>query len=120
MDIEPGDDDDNEIDPGDDDDVRVAVLGSMDFDATQVNGSTVRFGPSEAAAKKCKVKDTNDDGAMDLVCKFDVRDTGIECGDTQANLVAATFGGESIFGTDSFVTDDCDDDSDSDSDSDSG
>ena len=47
VDIEPGDDD-NEIEPGDDDDVRVAILGSMDFDALQVNESTVRFGPSEA------------------------------------------------------------------------
>ena len=97
---------DNEIEL-DDEKVNVAILGSNDLDAVQVATSTIRFGPSEAAAEKCKIRDTNKDGALDLMCKFDVRETGIACGDTDATLYGATFGGEPIIGTDAVSTIKC-------------
>ncbi len=62
IDIKPGKfrDRPNRLDPNSiDKSIKVAILGTMDFDALQVDQTTIRFGPLGAALDpaKCKVKD---------------------------------------------------------------
>jgi len=116
--------------------IPVAILSTDTFDATQVDVSTVAFGPDGAAVSHGRsfIKDIDYDGDMDLILLFNTQDTGILCGDTEATLTGETFDGVKFSGSDSIKTvgckprnnrcrkrhgDDCDDDSDSDSDSDS-
>jgi len=107
IDIKPGSDP-NGVNPRSKGVIPVAVLGSVDFDATQVDSSTVEFGPDEASAvHDGHVEDVNDDGFADMVFHFVVGDTGIECGATDATLTGETFGGDSITGTDMVKTAGC-------------
>jgi hypothetical protein len=89
--------------------VPVAILGSNDFDALQVDIPTVRFGPSGAEAIwwHPRARDTNRDGFSDLILLFKMRKTGIQCGDTSATLIGATFYGQVFTGTDSIRTVHC-------------
>ncbi len=88
--------------------IPVAVLGSIEFDATQVDFSTVTFGPGDASpVHQGHVKDVNGDGFMDMKFHFKTKLIGIECGDTEASLAGETFSGESITGTDSLKTVKC-------------
>ena len=88
--------------------IPVAVLGSTDFDAMQVDFSTVTFGPDGALpAHDGHVEDVNDDGYMDMMFHFKTQETGIVCGDTEATLNGETFEGTSITGTDTVNTVGC-------------
>lgn len=88
--------------------LRVAILGSMDFDALQTDAATLEFGPDAAAAlHHIRVRDVNKDDFPDIVVRFKIRDTGIACGDTEATLTGETFAGESFGGTDSLITIGC-------------
>ncbi|VUX56277.1 exported protein of unknown function [uncultured Woeseiaceae bacterium] len=82
---------------------------SSNFDALQVDASTVRFGPAQAeiAHSSGHAEDVDSDGDLDLVLHFSTQSTGITCGMTTATLIGKTFGGESIFGTDSVKTVGC-------------
>ena len=78
----------------------MAVLGSVNFDATQVDFSTAEFGPGKASSvRDGHVEDVNNDGFLDMVFHFNTQDTGIFCGDTEARLSGETFGGEAFTGT---------------------
>ncbi len=88
--------------------IPIAVLGSMDFDAGQVDSATVAFGPNgESATHNGHVEDVNDDGFPDMVFHFRSRDIGITCGNTEATLTGQTFGGDAIANTDSVKTAGC-------------
>jgi hypothetical protein len=88
--------------------LRVAVLGSGAFDATQVDSPTVRFGPGNASpVRDGRVADVNHDGSPDMVLFFDTKATGIRCGDTSASLSGQTFGGQRFAGSDSIHTVGC-------------
>ena len=105
IDIRPGSDV-NAVNPKSKGIIRVAVLGSMDFDATQVNSSTVVFGSGKASPVRAgHVEDVNADMLPDIVFHF--RDAGIICGDTTATLTGETFGGNAITGTDAVKTVGC-------------
>jgi hypothetical protein len=100
----------NSIDPSSRRKISVAILGTEDFDALDVNFETVEFGLDGATEShgRAHVKDVDGDGYMDLLLHFDTQDTGIACGDTEATLTGETFGGEPISGSDSIVTVKCD------------
>jgi hypothetical protein len=86
----------------------VAVLGSGEFDATQVDSSTVHFGPGNASAvRDSRVVNVNHDGYRDMLLYFDKKDTGIRCGDDSASLSGKTFDGRSFAGSDSIRTVGC-------------
>ncbi len=102
IDIKPGDDR-NRINLAKDSAVSVAVLTDSEFDALQVDPASVRFVPGEAAASRHRSEDSDGDGDIDLRLRFDLDDTVIACGDTEATLTGATFDGQSITGTDSIT-----------------
>jgi hypothetical protein len=86
----------------------VAVLGSGEFDATQVDSSTVRFGPGNASAvRDSRVVDVNHDGYRDMLLYFDRKDTGIRCGDDSASLRGKVFSGRGFAGSDAIRTVGC-------------
>ncbi len=88
--------------------IPVAVLGSVNFDATQVDFSTAEFGPGKASPiRDGDVEDVNDDDIFDMVFHFNTQETGITCGDTDATLSGETFGGDAFTGTDSVKTAGC-------------
>ncbi len=87
--------------------VPVALLSTADFDALTVDHEAVRFGPAgamEAHANHHGVirheTDVDEDGRLDLLFHFRVDETGIQCGDTQVELVGLTFAGTTIRGID--------------------
>ncbi len=107
IDIKPGSDP-NSVNPRSKGVIPVAVLGSTDFDATQVDFLTVRFGIAEASpAHDGHVEDINHDGYPDMVFHFKTRDTGIICGDTEATLNGEIFDGTPFTGTDAVKTVGC-------------
>jgi len=107
IDIKPGSDP-NSVNPKSKGVVPVAVLGSIDFDATQVDFSTVTFGPGGASpSHDGHVEDVNDDGFVDMVFHFKTQETGIACGDADATLEGETFGGIPFTGTDPVKTVGC-------------
>jgi hypothetical protein len=107
IDIKPGSDP-NSVNPRSKGVIPVAVLGSMDFDTTQIDVSTVFFGPAKASpVHDGHIEDVDADGFMDMVLHFDTQETGIACGDTEATLNGDTHGGGPFTGTDSVNTVGC-------------
>jgi hypothetical protein len=106
IDIKPGSNP-NGINPSKEGVIAVAILGSNDFDATQVIVTTIEFGPDSAApVHDGHVEDVNNDGHPDFVVHFNTPDTGIACGDIDATLTGSA--GEIAFmGTDSVKTSGC-------------
>lgn len=87
--------------------VWVAVLSDSEFDPSQIEIPTVRFGTDEARVIRHRVSDVNGDGLGDLSLCFKIPQTGIACGDTEALLTGATFDSELIEGFDSIRTVGC-------------
>ena len=104
IDIKPGSDP-NSINVNGNGSVPVAILttsvadgDAFDFDATLVDGLTVRFGPAEAAKTHLRqplghIEDVDGDGDLDLLLHFLTQETGIACGDTEATLTGETLDG---------------------------
>jgi len=90
--------------------VFVALLGSDELDIHDVDQSSLRFGRGEAKplGRRGRLwvfrKDLNRDRRADLLALFDMRDTGIAPGDTEACLVAETVDGTEIEGCDAIET----------------
>jgi hypothetical protein len=80
--------------------VWVALLSDTEtsMDALQVDIPTVRFGAAGAMANLHKVKDVNRDGLADLLLRFQVSETYIDCENTEATLRGKTYDGQSILG----------------------
>jgi hypothetical protein len=95
--------------------INVAVLSTSvadgddeDFDATQVNPDTLKFGIGEAPNVGVpRVTDVDNDGDNDVIFAFNTQDTGIVCGDTEASLTGKTYSGSLFAGVDSVVTAEC-------------
>ncbi|MEN8130376.1 MAG: hypothetical protein ABFS45_09335 [Pseudomonadota bacterium] len=115
IDIKPGSDP-NSINPRSKDVIPVAILTTniadgdpLDFDATQIDATTVRFGPNGAGIAHAQehIEDVDDDGDSDLLLHFRTQAKGIACGDTTATLTGETFSGDAIAGSDSIKTVGC-------------
>jgi hypothetical protein len=87
----------------------VAILGSDTFDVTDIDVTTLAFGPSGVliAHWHGHPQDMNHDGFMDLIVHFRTQDTGIVCGDESATLTGETLDGQPFEGKDSIVTVGC-------------
>ena len=91
IDIWPGDER-NLVEPDSDALVLVAILGSADFDPSDVDVDTLGFGPDRARpidGRGGELEDVNGDGRLDLLSHYRARETGITPGDTQACLTGA-------------------------------
>ena len=109
IDIKPNwKNNENEIDLKRDKSLKVAILFDGNFDpVSQVDPTTVLFGPSPASTSRYQVKDADKDGDVDLILIFKTKDTGIECGHTAATLTGQTYGGDDITGSDTFTVVPC-------------
>ncbi|MFZ3166118.1 MAG: PGF-pre-PGF domain-containing protein [Candidatus Methanoperedens sp.] len=101
------------INPGSNGEIRIAILSDATFNAiVMVDTSSVMatFGKSEVKLKNpySEFKDVNKDGYLDVLLHFKIKETGIQCGDTQATLIGKTITGLNFIGNDSFVTIGCD------------
>ncbi len=81
--------------------VPVAILTTDEFDALAVDPTTVAFGPGAVPACDGHVEDMDGDGDLDLVLHFEIQESGLAFGDTDATLTGETFDGIPIEGTDS-------------------
>jgi len=92
--------------------VPVAILTTDSFDATTVDPASVCFGGADdPGARACVEKhhtghleDANGDGRTDLLLHYDVAQTGIDPGDTEACLTGRTYAGVAIAGCDRIST----------------
>jgi uncharacterized delta-60 repeat protein len=92
--------------------VPVAILTTTSFDAATVDSASVCFGDAEDPSRRdCTEKhgsghleDVNGDGMPDLLLHYEVQETGIDAGDTQACLSGTTHAGNAIEGCDRIVT----------------
>lgn len=107
IDIKPNSDP-NGLNPKGKGVVPVAIVTTEDFDATTVDPTTVRFGPDMAEPvhkdSSGHIEDYDGDGDLDVIYHFNIQETGIAKGDTEATLTGETYGGVHISGTDSVKT----------------
>ena len=76
---------------------EVAKSESVDFDASQVDPLSVRFGPGKAGIvvrSMSASRDVDEDGDTDLLLFFRRRKAGLRCGDTEAILAGRTKDGK--------------------------
>jgi hypothetical protein len=85
----------------------VAAGDPDDFDATQVDPATVRFGLGGAfdTDLTAVTGDTDGDGDTDITLEFLTGDAGLLCTDTSVGLVGQTLSGTAVQGTASITTD---------------
>ena len=104
IDVEPGDRR-NRVRPGRADKIRVAVLGSAEFDIRDLDADSLRLGPGQAEPRRRgRRRDVNDDGHTDLVLRFRVRDAEVAFGDDELCLSGSTTDGASVSGCDEIRT----------------
>jgi hypothetical protein len=106
LDIKPGSDP-NSINLSGEGVIPVAILGSDTFDVTNVDATTLTFGPDGAAPAHCHrphVEDVNADGVLDLMAHFRTEETGIEFGTLVACLSGETLDGKPFNGCDAVRT----------------
>lgn len=99
----------NRVNPNSTGNLWVAIMSDTSvatpFDPTsQVDMSSVEFGPLGAKPMRHRARDINGDGLGDLLLKFRIPETGIACGDTEATLTGETFDGLAIVGSDAVTT----------------
>jgi hypothetical protein len=109
IDIKPGDPVPKPINPSAKGNVPVAILSTSTFDATTVDPSTVRFGPSgvEATAVLSSVRDVDGDGRLDLLVYFNNTATQIGCGESTGLITGQTFSGQHVQGFQPINTSGC-------------
>jgi probable HAF family extracellular repeat protein len=108
IDIRPGSSA-NPIRPSGKGNLPVAILGSNTFDVTDVDVTTLAFGPKGAApshdltksgAFEDHLRDANDDGLTDLISHYRIENTGIEVDDAEGCITGETLDGTPFEGCD--------------------
>ena len=119
IDVKPGSDP-NSVNTNSKGVLPVAILGSDNFDATQIiQDSIIAYTTSVdflvdewiATQPRCSVEDVNGDGLLDLNCKFPKEDLMLDCWTNGLDLSGELLDGTSIFGSDTIRPVPCDEDS---------
>jgi len=84
--------------------IKAAILSDFDFDATQIDETTVVCGPKEAGIFQWRIEDVNHDRINDMLLVFCVQDTGIRAGATGMEIHGRTLAGDYFWGSDDIVT----------------
>jgi len=106
LDIKPGGDL-NSVNPSIDGILPVAILGSDTVDVTDVDGTTLAFGPNGAGLAHFRgphFEDVDGDGLTDLLGHFRIENAGIQFGDTEACVTGKLLDGTPLKGCDSVRT----------------
>jgi len=86
--------------------IYVVVLGSSDFNVTELDSTTVKFGRTGTEASPVRVptiRDLNGDGKSDAMYGFMTFSCGFQLGDTEGVLTVKTTGGMNVIGRDSVL-----------------
>jgi Divergent InlB B-repeat domain len=113
IDIEPYSNQ-NQVNPAATSNVIVYLFGgntlagdAYTLDVTQVRVASVLFGPGNARSSASLIYDFDSDGTRDIAFLFAIPDTGIACGDTEAELSGMTYGDVQFMGVDMLQTTGC-------------
>jgi hypothetical protein len=89
--------------------LSVADSDGRDLDATTIDVSSVKFGPSHGPAAYSVHTDFDGDGDLDILLSFRMQESGISClvVDTEVKLIATTTSGEVIGGKDTITKTGC-------------
>jgi len=84
-------------------------MSSDEFDATQINPASLKFGVGEAAPASTPFTNANIDGLFgpDFTVRYQVSESGIACNDTEVTLIGETYSGEAFTGTDAINATQC-------------
>ena len=104
IDIKPGSPE-NTVNLGSQGVTKVAILSTLDFDATTVDALSVELADAQVKVKGngqplTTIQDVNNDGFADLVLHMETEGFELTDGDTEATLTGETLDGEAIEGTD--------------------
>jgi T5SS/PEP-CTERM-associated repeat protein len=106
----------NEIRPNDSYTVPVSIMSTSvangepaDIDATQIDPTSLKFGPNQVPHTGAIITtDLDSDSDIDVVFGFDAFSSGIACGDTELTVEGRLYDTQEIVGMDSITTTDCD------------
>lgn len=102
IEVKPGSDNLAQLNPRSKGKIPVAILGSLNFSAINVDTSSLTFGSTgnEQSLSKCAKSgdDVNKDGFYDLVCHFENQKAGFKAGDLEGVLRGNTKSGEAFEG----------------------
>jgi len=87
--------------------IPMLLVGDTDFDVTDIDVTTLQFGPAGAAPVHRAgghYEDVDGDGLLDIVSHFATQETGIARGDVSACVIGETFDGRVFEGCDAIST----------------
>ena len=100
IDIRPGSDADGINCNNPKEIITVAIIGTSDFDVTQVDTRSVEFEGAFEMNMQGHFADIDGDGDIDLVFRFRIGDTVLRCEDTEGKLTGLLVDGTPFEGTD--------------------
>ncbi|MGQ0735671.1 MAG: hypothetical protein ACT4QD_18710 [Acidobacteriota bacterium] len=108
IDVKPGDTP-TTLEPNRQGMVPVAILSSAQFDATSIDTTTIRLGPTgtEAGVERSNRDDVNRDKRIDLMLLIRVQELKLKCGDTAIRLKAKTTDGRDVEGSEALTLEGC-------------
>lgn len=89
--------------------IPIAILTTPQFDATSVDATTIRVGPTgtEAEVFRSMTEDVNRDGRTDLLMLVRLQEMSVKCGDKAIRVTGKTKSGADIEGSETVIVEGC-------------